>query len=71
MIECDEGLVPFRGTFELEPHPQGTRLSWIVETGGLAMRLAGPLAARVTRDELAADLVRLKRLLDLQEDGAS
>jgi hypothetical protein len=71
VIECDEGPVPFRGTFELEPAGDDvTRFTWVVETGGAAMRLGGPLASRMTRQELAANCARLKRLLDLQEDGA-
>ena len=65
MIESDEGPVPFRGTFALEP-PGGraTRFTWTVETRGVAARLAGPLAARMTLDELAGNTLRLKHLLE-------
>ena len=65
VIETDEGPVPFRGTFELEPAGgRLTRFTWTLETRGAAARLAGPLAARMTRDELAANTLRLKHLLE-------
>jgi uncharacterized protein YndB with AHSA1/START domain len=65
VIESDEGPVPFRGTFELEPEDVGrTRFTWTLETRGAAVRLAGPLAARLTRDELEANTLRLKHLLE-------
>jgi uncharacterized protein YndB with AHSA1/START domain len=63
-IECDEGPVPFRGTFELGPAGAGTRFTWTVELSGPAARLAGPLAGRATRKELEANAGRLKRLLE-------
>jgi carbon monoxide dehydrogenase subunit G len=63
-IECDEGPVPFRGTFELEPTAGGTRFTWTVETWGAASRLAGPLAGRATRRELETNSSRLKLLLE-------
>jgi hypothetical protein len=63
-IECDEGPVPFRGTFELEPSGAGTIFTWTVETWGAATRLAGPLAGLATRRELAANAGRLKALLE-------
>ena len=63
-IESDEGPVPFRGTFVLEPCGGGTRFTWIVETRGAAARLGGPLVGRATKRELAANAGRLKRLLE-------
>lgn len=64
VIESDEGPVPFRGIFELERHGGRTRFTWTVETNGAAVRLAGPLAARMTRQELVANALRLKHLLE-------
>jgi ligand-binding SRPBCC domain-containing protein len=65
VIESEEGPVPFRGVFELEPAGgRVTRFTWTVETRGAAARLAGPLAARATRDELATNTLRLKHLLE-------
>ncbi len=63
-IECGDGPVPFRGTFELEPSGAGTRFTWTVETWGTAARLGGPLAGLATKRELAANAGRLKALLE-------
>lgn len=63
-IQSDEGPVPFRGTFELEPSGGGTRFTWTVETWGAAARLGGPLAGLATKRELAANAGRLKALLE-------
>jgi uncharacterized protein YndB with AHSA1/START domain len=63
-IECSDGPVPFRGTFELEPSPGGTSFTWTVETRGAAARLGGPVAGLATRRELAANAGRLKELLE-------
>lgn len=63
-IECDNGPVPFRGTFTLEPAGKGTRFTWTVETWGAGARLGGPLVGRTTRRELAANSGRLKELLE-------
>jgi len=69
VIESDEGPVPFRGTWELEPAAAGstTRFVWTLETGGLAVRLATTVAKRLTCQELAANTVRLKELLEKHE----
>lgn len=64
VIESDEGPVPFRGTFELEPCSRGTRFTWIVETRGALVRVAGAPAALATRRALAGDALRLKHLLE-------
>jgi carbon monoxide dehydrogenase subunit G len=63
-IECDDGAVPFRGTFELEPSGAGTKFTWTVETWGAAARLGGPLAGLATKRELAVNAGRLKALLE-------
>jgi uncharacterized protein YndB with AHSA1/START domain len=63
-IECEQGPVPFRGTFELEPCGVATRFTWTVETWGAAVRLGGPLAGLATKRELAANAGRLKELLE-------
>ena len=63
-IESDDGPVPFRGTFVLEPCAAGTRFTWTVELSGAASRLAGPLVGRATKGELRANSDRLKALLE-------
>jgi carbon monoxide dehydrogenase subunit G len=63
-IEADDGPVPFRGTFVLEPHGAGTRFTWSVETRGAAARLGSPLVGRATKRELEANSRRLKDLLE-------
>lgn len=63
-IESDDGPVPFRGTFVLEPHRGGTRFTWTVETRGAAARMGGPLVGRATRRELEENTTRLKELLE-------
>jgi carbon monoxide dehydrogenase subunit G len=63
-IECADGPVPFRGTFELQPSDGGTVFTWTVETWGVAARLGGPLAGLATKRELAANASRLKALLE-------
>jgi carbon monoxide dehydrogenase subunit G len=64
VIESDEGPVPFRGIWELEAAGGATGFTWTLETGGLAARVASALTARLARQELAADTLRLKRLLE-------
>jgi uncharacterized protein YndB with AHSA1/START domain len=63
-IECLDGPIPFRGTFDLQPSIVGTRFTWTVELSGPAARLAGPLAGRATRSELRANANALKALLE-------
>ncbi len=63
-IESDDGPVPFRGTFALEPCAAGTRFTWTLELSGAASRLAGPLVGRATRSELRTNSDRLKALLE-------
>jgi ligand-binding SRPBCC domain-containing protein len=65
-IECEDGPVPFRGTFELEPAGGETVFTWTVETWGAASRLGGPLAGLATKRELAANAGRLKELLEAE-----
>jgi carbon monoxide dehydrogenase subunit G len=64
VIESDEGPVPFRGIWDLEADGGATRFTWTLETGGLAARLANAVAARVARQELTEDALRLKQLLE-------
>jgi ligand-binding SRPBCC domain-containing protein len=64
VIESDEGPVPFRGIWELEAAGESTVFSWTLETGGLAARLARGVARRLACEELAADTLRLKELLE-------
>jgi uncharacterized protein YndB with AHSA1/START domain len=66
-IESADGLVPFRGTFTLEPCVDGTRFTWTVELFGGAVRLGGPLVGVTTRSELRTNASALKALL---EEGA-
>jgi carbon monoxide dehydrogenase subunit G len=63
-IEADDGPVPFRGTFLVEPLGHGTRFTWTVETRGAAARLGGPLVGTATRRELAENTALLKDLLE-------
>jgi len=63
-IECDDGPVPFKGTFVLEPLGRRTRFTWMVQTWGPAARIGGPLVGRATRSELRANSARLKELLE-------
>jgi uncharacterized protein YndB with AHSA1/START domain len=63
-IETDDGPVPFRGTFLLEPAAEGTRFTWTVEVRGAATRLGGALVGRAVRRELQANSKRLKELLE-------
>lgn len=63
-IACDDGPVPFQGTFVLEPLRAGTRFTWVVETRGRAARLGGPVVGVATKRELAASSRRLKQLLE-------
>ncbi len=63
-IETDDGPVPFRGTFLLEPAAEGTRFTWVVEVRGAATRLGGPLVGRAVRRELQTNTARLKELLE-------
>jgi carbon monoxide dehydrogenase subunit G len=64
-IEDDEGAVPFRGTFELEPDGEGTLFKWTVETAGpRAIKVPGAIVGVAVRRELAANCERLKRLLE-------
>ena len=64
VIETDEGPVPFRGIWEVESEGGATVFTWRLETGGLAVRLANAVAARMARQELSADALRLKQLLE-------
>jgi hypothetical protein len=64
VIESDEGPVPFRGIWEPEPGAGATVFTWTLETGGLAVRLASAATARLARQELAIDTLRLKQLLE-------
>jgi hypothetical protein len=64
VIESDEGPVPFRGIWELEAAGGSTVFTWTLETGGLAGRLGRGLARRLACEELEADSLRLKQLLE-------
>jgi hypothetical protein len=64
VIESDAGPVPFRGIWELEPNGRGTRFKWTLQAGGLAARVASAVCARKAHQELAADTLRLKALLE-------
>ena len=63
-IQADDGPVPFRGTFSLQPTRRGTRFTWTVETRGPAARLGGPLVGIATRRELEENTARLRELLE-------
>ncbi len=66
-IEEDEGLVPFKGTFELEALGESTLFTWTVETPGpRGIKVPGAIVGRMVRRQLAVDSERLKELL---EDG--
>jgi carbon monoxide dehydrogenase subunit G len=65
-IEEDEGLVPFKGTFELEELDDGgTLFTWTVETPGpRGIKVPGAIVGRMVRRQLAVDSERLKGLLE-------
>jgi uncharacterized protein YndB with AHSA1/START domain len=64
VIETDEGPVPFRGIWEFEADGGATLFTWTLQTGGLAARLANAVTARLAREELTANTLRLKELLE-------
>ena len=55
---------PLRPIWELEAAGEATHFTWTLEAGGLVGRVAGAVATRLAREELTADTLRLKRLLD-------
>jgi uncharacterized protein YndB with AHSA1/START domain len=65
-IEDDEGLVPFKGTFELEPRADGgTSFTWTVETPGpRGIKVPRAIVGRMVKRQLATDSERLKELLE-------
>lgn len=64
-IEEDEGLVPFKGTFELEALGGSTLFTWTVETPGpRGIKVPGAIVGRMVRRQLAVDSERLKELLE-------
>jgi hypothetical protein len=65
-IQEDEGLVPFKGTFELEARGGITLFTWIVETPGpRGIKVPGAVVGRMVRRQLAEDSEKLKELLEL------
>jgi uncharacterized membrane protein len=69
-IEEDEGLVPFKGTFELEERGDRTLFTWIVETPGpRGIKVPGAVVGRMVRRQLAVDSERLKELMEMGGDG--
>jgi len=69
-IEEDEGLVPFKGTFELEALGGSTLFTWTVETPGpRGIKVPGAIVGRMVRRQLAADSERLKELLEEGREG--
>src|SRR3954452_18325902 len=64
-IEDDDGLVPFKGTFELESNGSGTSFKWTVETPGpRGIKVPGAIVGRMVKRQLATDSERLKELLE-------
>jgi len=69
-IEEDEGLVPFKGTFELEALGGSTLFTWTVETPGpRGIKVPGAIVGRMVRRQLAVDSERLKELLEMGGEG--
>ncbi len=69
-IEEDEGLVPFKGTFELEDLDGVTLFTWVVETPGpRGIKVPGAIVGRMVKRQLAADSERLKELLEMGGEG--
>ena len=69
-IEEDEGLVPFKGTFELEALGGSTLFTWTVETPGpRGIKVPGAIVGRMVPRQLAVDSERLKELLEGGGDG--
>lgn len=72
-IEDDEGPVPFKGTFELEPlEDQTTLFTWTVETPGpRGIKVPGAIVGRMVKRQLSVDSERLKELLEGGGEGTS
>ena len=69
-IEENEGLVPFKGTFELEALGENTLFAWTVETPGpRGIKVPGAIVGRMVRRQLAVDSERLKELLEGGGEG--
>ena len=59
------GPFPFAGSFDLEPHGEGTQLTASFEASPRgAFRLLGPLFARLAVRQFARDLASLKHLME-------
>ena len=65
-IEDEEGLVPFKGTFKLEPTEHGgTYFTWTVETPGPpGIKVPAAIVGRMVKRQLAVDSGCLKELLE-------
>jgi uncharacterized membrane protein len=69
-IEEEEGLVPFKGTFEFEALGESTLFTWTVETPGpRGIKVPSAIVGRMVRRQLAADSERLKELLEEGGEG--
>ena len=65
VMHAVEAPMPMDVTYEVEPHPDGSRARVRVQgdAGGL-YRLAGPLMGRQVRRSITGDVLALKRILE-------
>jgi hypothetical protein len=69
-VEITKGAIPGRGSYDLEAHNGGTRLTATAETDAHGFfRLAEPVFARMARRDFVASCAQLKDILESR--GAS
>jgi carbon monoxide dehydrogenase subunit G len=68
VMHAVEAPMPMDVTYEVEPHPAGSRARVRVQgDAGVLYRIAGPLMGRQVRRSITDDVVALKRILETPE----